>query len=379
MKTEQKVWFADTGWKTIIDNQLSQTANLVLVFGNRELLEKSAVYNDIRTQYPNAELVINSTSGEIYDVNVNDKSIVVTAVLFEKTKLKTVKIISSEFVNSFDAGKNLAKQLLESDLQHIFVISDGQKVNGSKLVKGLNFILPEQVSVTGGLAGDGSKFEKTLVGLNELPDTGRIVAVGFYGNSLKIGYGSKGGWDSFGPLRLVTKSENNILYELDGHSALSLYKKYLGSKAEGLPGTGLLFPLSIQMKEDLEPIVRTILAVDEEHESMIFAGDIPTGAKARLMKTNFDRLIDGAEIAAENSKFVLQSNNSELAILVSCVGRKLVLDQRIEEEVEMVREVLGTSATIAGFYSYGEICPVYKGKNCDLHNQTMTITTFCEV
>ena len=284
------------------------------------------------------------------------------------------------------AGEKLANELLADDLAHIFVISDGLKVNGSELVKGFSKVLPDNIAVTGGLAGDAAKFEKTLVGLNEAPNEGTVAAIGLYGSDIKIAHGSKGGWDAFGPDRIVTKSTANILYELDGQSALELYKTYLGELAADLPGSGLLFPLSIREKEDDLPVVRTILAVDDEKGSMTFAGDIPEGSIAQLMKANFDRLIDAAYDAAEYTTEKLDSGSAELAILVSCVGRKLLLDQRIEEEVEGVRDMLGDKTTIAGFYSYGEISPHTQiadapptaMANCELHNQTMTITTLSE-
>ena len=111
---------------------------------------------------------------------------------------------------------------------------------------------------------------------------------------------------------------------------------------------------------------------------MTFAGDVPEGHYARLMKANFDRLVDGSTGAAKISLETLGSSPPELAILISCVGRKMVLRQRIEEEVEGVREVLGPSPVLAGFYSYGEIAPPSRCARCELHNQTMTITTLSE-
>ena len=214
---------------------------------------------------------------------------------------------------------------------------------------------------------------------DEEPEQGSIVALGLYGDRLRVGYGSLGGWDSFGPERLITRSRGNVLYELDGTSALQLYKTYLGEHAQGLPATALLFPLSLRTQENTEPVVRTILSVDEDEQSMTFAGDLPQGGYARLMKANFDRLIDGATGAARTSAAAIGSASpADLAILISCVGRKLVLKQRIEEEVESVREVLGEHPALAGFYSYGEISPFTPGARCELHNQTMTITTFSE-
>jgi hypothetical protein len=240
--------------------------------------------------------------------------------------------------------------------------------------------LPDDVVVTGGLSGDGERFERTLVCANEMPIEGCVAALGFYGTKLRVGFGSLGGWDPFGPERLITRSKDNVLYELDNQSALALYKRYLGPHAAGLPATGLLFPLALRMgsAESRHGLVRTILSINEEEQSLTFAGDVPEGSYARLMKANFERLIDGAIGAARACHERISENSAELAILISCVGRKLVLKQRIEEEVEGVREVLGPGAAITGFYSYGEISPHTPTAKCELHNQTMTITTFAE-
>ena len=378
MKTEQRRWTMAAGWETTADNQLSQHANFVLAFGGRNALSNTSFFSEIKNFYPNAIIVAGSTSGEILDVEVNDDTVSLTAVQFEHTKLKSTQLKIAELESSYAAGQSLAKTLNTEGLMHVFVLSDGLKVNGSELVKGFNDTLPKHISVTGGLAGDAARFEKTLVGIDQQPGEGNVVAVGFYGDRLKVGYGSRGGWDPFGPERIVTRSKGNVLYELDNQSALALYKNYLGDKAAGLPGTGLLFPLSIREKTGSTPIVRTLLAVDEAAQSMTFAGDIPQGAVAQLMKASFEKLIDGAYGAAENTFEKLSSGSAQLSILISCVGRKLVLGQRIEEEVESVRDVLGAKTAITGFYSYGEISPLTPNVNCELHNQTMTITTFCE-
>jgi len=379
MKIEQRRWTNEGGWELVTENGLNETANLVLAFGGRDNLADSTRYNEIREFYPNAHILTGSTSGEILDIEVSDETVVATAIEFASTKLKNAHLHIGDVSDSLSAGKQLANELLADDLAHIFVVSDGLKVNGSELVKGFNEVLSENIIVTGGLAGDAAKFEKTLVGIDAPPTEGNVVAIGLYGDKLRIGHASRGGWDPFGPNRVVTKSKENVLYELDGKSALELYKTYLGDQAEGLPGTGLLFPLSIRESDDKEHIVRTLLAVSEEDQSMTFAGDIPEGSIAQLMKANFEKLIDGAVDAAEKSHEIVNSESAELALLVSCVGRKLVLGQRIEEEIEGVRDVLGDKPAIAGFYSYGEISPLNKDINCELHNQTMTITTFSEL
>lgn len=379
MKIEQKRWTQTQGWQP--NKSEDDHVHLVLGFGDRMIIGDPMRFEEIKSQYPKARIVLASTSGNILNTTLDDESIITTAITFESdTQIRIEKTNISNFSNSEIAGKALATLFSApgKKLQHMFVLSDGHFVNGSELVKGICSQLPPEVVLTGGLAGDSTRFEKTIVGLDAPPKEGEIVAIGFYGSHIKFGFGSIGGWDPFGLERKVTRSINNRLYELDGKNALDLYKKYLGDQAEKLPSSALLFPLAIRKDLNSPPLVRTILSINEEDQSMIFAGDIPEGWYAQLMKANFDRLIDGASQAASESHQMLGKNNAELAILISCVGRRLVLDQRTEEEIEGVKEVIGNQVFMTGFYSYGEIAPTSPNASCQLHNQTMTITTITE-
>ena len=378
MKIEQRNWTQTEGWAGSPGNDEGLNAQLVLVFGSTSALTTTPALNDTRTRYPEAHVVGCSTAGEICGTHVLDDSVVSTAVEFASTEIHCASVSISGNGGSFQVGAALAKAMPQEGLRHLLVLSDGLHVNGSKLVEGLESGLPPGVTVTGGLSGDGERFERTLVVSDGLPESGTIGAVGFYGERLKIGFGSLGGWDPFGPERRITRSTANVLYELDGRSALDLYKEYLGEHAEGLPSTGRLFPLSLRTQEGETGVVRTIISIDERENSLTFAGNVPEGAYARLMMANLDRLVDGSMGAATISQNAIGERPAELAILISCVGRKLVLKQRIEEEVEGVRDVLGDSTPLTGFYSYGEISPFAPGARCQLHNQTMTITTLSE-
>lgn len=353
---------------------------LVLVFGERRVLQTRGLVAEIVRAYPGANVVGCSTAGEIAGVHVQDESVVVTAVAFDEARVSVATAAVESGVSSEETGAALAAQLSAmAGLRHVLVLSDGLHVNGSELVRGLSEGLPAGVPVTGGLAGDGSHFASTVVVHGADVRDRLVVAVGFSGERLRIGYGSLGGWDPFGPERVVTRAVGNVLYELDGQSALALYRRYLGDEARHLPASGLLFPLSIRPDRSGRGVVRTILSVNESEQSMTFAGDIPTGALAQLMRANFDRLVEGASEAARISVRAPASAAPSLALLISCVGRKMVLKQRVEEEVEAVQEVVGADAVLAGFYSYGEISPFSPDAKCELHNQTMTVTTWSEV
>ncbi len=375
----QHKFTAQQEWEQLSGDAVNSNAQLVLVFGSTQMVKQNTGMAALRQLFPDAIITGCSSSGEIAGTHVYDDSLIATALTFEKTQVKSWSSEISDASESVILAQKLVKALLANDLKHIFVLSEGLVINGSDLVSGIRAVLPEHISVTGGLAGDGSDFKETFVYENGEAKNKFIAAIGFYGDSLKVGYGSFGGWDSFGIERLVTKSDKNILYELDGEPALALYKSFLGEYANNLPASGLLFPLSLRDEGNELPIVRTILGVDEENQSLTFAGNIPEGAYVRLMKANINRLIDGAGEAAKITATALQYNEPEIAICISCVGRRLVLKQLVEEEIEGIRETLGNKPVICGFYSYGEISPFSNHARCELHNQTMTITTFKEI
>jgi hypothetical protein len=367
------------GWSVTPFPTLDSNQTLVLVFGAPCYRNAHNEVSELARAYPNSHIVGCSTSGEIFDTSLSDDTLSVAVAAFEGTALRSASASVRSAADSFAAGESIANELQHKDLRGVLVLSDGLNVNGSELIKGLNAILPESVVVTGGLAGDGDRFQATWVVSGGRPQSNLVTAVGFYGDRVQIGHGSKGGWDIFGPERLVTKSENNVLYELDGQPALDLYKSYLGDRASELPASGLLFPLALRASAgDDKRIVRTLLAVDEKNSSMTFAGDIQQGHFAQLMKANLDRLIDGASKAAlmanENSD---QSAGQTLSVAISCVGRRLVLGERTEDELESTLDALPSGTRQVGFYSYGEISPFATG-HCDLHNQTMTLTTIRE-
>jgi len=371
----QQISLTQSNWNTEL-SQINIVPDIFLLFVSPLFKEKKEVLKGLNSKFPKSNVIGCSTAGEISDVSVSDETISLTAIQFEKVKYSKVTVQVKDMNCSFNAGADIAKQLYKDDLKHVIVLSDGLNVNGADLVLGLKSKL-HNVSITGGLAGDGANFNNTFViNDNQIIDK-TIIGLGLYGDNLNVGYSSKGGWDSFGIERLVTKSEKNVLYELDGLPALEIYKSFLGDQAKNLPGSGLLFPLSLRVDESSKPVVRTILAINEDDQSLTFAGNIPQNSYVRLMKANIDRLIDGAEDSAVMANNLVK-NASDLAILISCVGRRLVLKQMVEEEVEVVRNVIGEKPRITGFYSYGEIAPFGEFSPCELHNQTMTITTLSE-
>lgn len=349
---------------------------LVLVFGNRFLFEKEDVYAEIKSFFPNGHLVFGTTSGEIFLNRVFDNSITFTAIEFEKSSfiVHTENILSHK-KNAIKAGKALGKKFPEDNLKHLFVVSEGSFVNGSDLITGLESETLNKVTITGGLCGDGSRFEKTLASYNEKPKEGEIVIIGFYGDTLEITFASGDGWVPFGPERIITKSKGNILWEIDNIPALNIYKNFLGEKASELPEAALFYPLSVKTPGSNYAIGRTILHIDEINNTMIMAGDVPEGSLVQLTMAHVDNMSDAAVKAAKLA-MKGRKKDPEIGLLTSCFSRKLVMDQRVEEEVEEIQYGVGADVAISGFYSYGEIASIQDQSK--LLNQTLTLTLISE-
>ena len=379
MRVAQFSWSKNAGWAT---SSSKADRDLVFFFGTRQALACGGRYHELRAMFPHAHIIGCSTGGQIHNDDVTDDEITAAALGFDATRLRIACEPASAADRSRACGEALGRALAAPDLVGVFVLSDGLNVNGSELVAGISSVVDKSVSITGGLAGDGADFHETLVAADCVPRKHLVAGVGFYGSAIRIGHGSAGGWDEFGPRRRITKSRGNVLFEFDGAPALDLYERYLGEdEAKGLPGSGLLFPLRIfDPERPQHDIVRTILAIDREARSMTFAGDVPQDWTAQLMRGHFDRLAAGAALAARQAVDAIGKAHSgdSVAILVSCIGRRLLMGQHTADELEATIAEFGPRIPQLGFYSYGEISPHRVSGVCELHNQTMTVTTIAE-
>lgn len=353
------------------------SAQLVLAFGEGHKLSDARAIASLRERFPIAQIVACSGDPIANDHRV-DAGIVATAVHFEHSSVRAVSASLPDAAESEAVGRSLVARLEPDSLRHALVFAEGLHVNGSALARGISAALPRGVTVTGGLAGDGESFQKTFVGLNGPATARQVVLVGLYGARLEFGLGCFGGWEPFGPDRTITRSEGNVLYELDGRRALDLYRELLGPLGYALPVSGLLFPLRIRRDGTSAGVIRTILGIDESAGSITFAGDMPTGSYAKLMRTELDTIVSASRTAAQQTIAGVGTGRARLALAVSCIGRKLLLQRRVDEELAAVHEVVGARTTLAGFYSYGELAPTGALERCALHNQTMTLTTFGE-
>jgi len=351
----------------------------LIIFFISPSFPKFDLLKEYRTTYPNCIITGCSTAGEIEDISVHLESAVITGVKFEKSKVVYNEVYLSSTEDDFSAGSDLIDKFNQEELKHIYVLSEGININGGDLVEGLRHHSSTDFSITGGLAADGYNALKTFVLTNDFSYVSDvIVGIGFYGNDLKVGFGALKGLTSLGVDRIVTKSEKNIVYEIDGEPAYGLINRLIGLDSFGVGNSLKLLPLSIRANVIDRSTIRSITDLNKEEGYIKFSGNISEGSYLRLMKSNINRIINAAEGAAEESIIPIGNTHTDLAIITSCIGRRNVLKELVEEEIEAVRDVIGEDATITGFYSYGEISPYISNKKCQLHNQSIVVTTFSE-
>lgn len=380
MNIKQFYWQKDH-WNIDVTKEFDSDNTVVFVFFSPEFDPLPGV-EKLRKILPRSKIIGCSGAGEIANTDLLDQSAVVTVVKFEKCTVKTYQVPIANAQHSFSAGVAISKALNAPDLRLIYVLSEGLHVNGTDLVGGIASEVPHGIAIAGGLAGDGQNFKQTRTLWNDQCASNTIAVVGIYGNALKVGVNAGTGWLPFGPMRTVTKSTGNVLYELDHKPALEIYREFLGEAAKKLPSSALMFPLTIGVNKPGEQqsrnIVRTILAVDNDSQSMTFAGDIPQNETARFMRVNESSLVGAARDCAAGCQKSIDPNIPALSLMVSCVGRRIVLGSSTEDEIEGVYETLPDNSVQTGFYSYGEIGPGRNGSS-DLHNQTVTLTWLQEV
>jgi len=378
MKFEQENLSAKMALSKLPSQSPLPEANWVLVFGSVSRFKDSKLPKVLQKRYPHAQIMGCTTSGEISDEGVQDDSLHITAMQWERSTLKFVAKPVADMEQSHALGVEIANALDQDGLKGVFVLSDGLNVNGSELVEGIQETLPN-ISITGGLAGDGASFSQTLLLHNSKVHDKIIIAAGIYGNDAVVSSGALGGWKPYGPPRKITRSVKNVIYELDNKPALPLYKMYIGHYANELPASGLNFPFAIMNEDKSISVIRTVAAVDDTNNSLSFFGNVEDGATIRFLKSDHDMLVNGASDAARQILDKnINTNNKAIAICVSCVGRKLVMKEQVADEVFAVQRLLGMQTGITGFYSNGEICSSENNGHSQLHNQTMTIAYLSE-
>jgi hypothetical protein len=317
-----------------------------------------------------------TTDGEIAAAGFSTGSAVIGGIVSDQLEFE-IASVSAIGANSREQGRRLGARFSDS-VRYIQLFSDGITGDGSALLRGLQSALTAETPIAGGTSGDGGKFIQTwqFVGDQILSDA--AVAIGFCGE-FRLGTGVESGWTPIGLPKKVTRAQGNILYELNGESALKVYERYLGRHAKNLPAVGVEYPLGLidptQGTEGCPMLLRATMSVDRDAGAIRFAGEIPEGTMVYLTCGDHGSILDATQKATRRAMAELgDTTPPAMVFFYSCMARKMLLGLRTPEELEGLKSQLPPEVPILGFYTYGEYCRPMQGLPSVLHNETATIS-----
>ncbi|HPN88977.1 MAG TPA: FIST N-terminal domain-containing protein [Candidatus Omnitrophota bacterium] len=324
-----------------------------------------------------------STAGIILSESVQTRGIAILAMVSDDIHVGISSIENLDKINLEDAGKELARNILSDFGPHsrqIFLsFIDGQIADYSSLLKGLQGIFGNIFPIIGAGSSDDLRLEKTFQFYQN--HTSRYSANGLIlGGQINVGIGAGHGWRPLGKPRIITKTEKNIIKEIDGKKAALLYEQYFEDKALDLYSTGLnqmtiLYPLGVYIEGNKEYLLRNAIQGLEDG-SIICQGDVPSGAEVHIMIGNKESCRNAALEAAQEAKKNLFGKPAKLVIIIESMARLKLLGRMAHQEIAIIKQIFGATTPLLGMYSNGEICPfesVDKFKKPLIQNESIVI------
>ena len=339
------------------------------------------VLDGIASVAPGTQIIGCTTDGEISTAGLSVNSVVMMAMVSDRIRFHT-SFVEQLSKDSYEAGVELGESFQGLNCRYIQIFSDGLCGNADKIIQGIKASLGDDIKIAGGTAGDSGDFNRTYQYFGDRVLTDSIVGVAFEGD-FALGTGTACGWFPVGIAKKVTRSVENVVYELDGQPALQAYEKYLGKHADLLPAVGVEYPLGLLGRDGDEMddsyfLCRATMGVDRQSGAIVFAGNVPEGTSVKMTIGNEADIIQAAGQAAQAALTKLQGGNAALKpkaiFLYSCMARKIVLGSRTNEEILAIQDVIGRDVPVIGFYTYGEFAPIGNSDHSYFHNETATMT-----
>lgn len=272
--------------------------------------------------------------------------------------------------SSFELGNNIGKWAGERfEKPAILILGSGLETDGEQLVRGIQHVAGNDVSMFGGLAGDDTQFKETFVFSEEKLENNGAIVMALNTSQYIIQGLATSGWVSIGADKIITHAEGNIVYTIDGQPALDVYKDYLNVSDTDLPEIGVEYPLLIK-KPGAQDVLRAVINVDREKKSLIFAGTVPNGAVVTFSSSPGFEIIESTRNKV--NEFHNHNEEADLLILFSCMARHNALGPTISEEIDEAWH--NWAKPLIGFFTYGEIGNNYNAA-CDFYNETFTMVS----
>lgn len=362
-----------------------KTPTFIMLFASPTVYNQEELVTALKSLDPSVVVIGCSTAGEITSAGGSLDSSVALMTIFAD-QMKFVSGIGNNIKeDARGAGKELAQSIMGIDgkPRAAIVLPDGLAGNGADIVRGVLDVFGQDFMVAGGSAGDDYLFKQTYEYYGDKVVSGSVVGVGLYGN-FAFGVGVRHGWIPIGSSRIATKSEGNVLYELDGKPAIQIYEENFGKernlvdKTEPLARLAITYPLGIPAPNKDGYLIRDPITVDDRG-AITCAAEIPQGSEVSIMIGSTEEAIDAAEDAARKALAQVEGRPIRAAFLFNCIARKKLLMAKKQTEIDRIQGILGKDVPLIGFYTYGEQAPL-GGEiiTCSFHNETDVIFLLAE-
>lgn len=336
--------------------------------------EHQQLLDAIDDAWPGIELIGCTTDGELSSsLGFRDDSI--SILLFASDTIDFAsglgRGLSVDTEVACQQAVEQARAKTEREPRLCITTPEGLTVSGQMTVEALRNALGQDVDLFGGLAADHRKYESTrqFCGRQVVSDSVPILLLS---GPLFYSFGVASGWKAIGDPGMITRSQGNVVYEIDGAPAVEFYRRFLGKEFKLSTDIPLII---LNDAEEPEYLRSSSGCVDEETGAITYQSDVPEGIRAQLSITDRAAILEGCEESIRKALQGFPGNKKpEAAVIVSCSARKLLLGTKISEEFRILRENVGPNLPVCGFYSFGEIGPQKSDSTKPImHDQTFTM------
>jgi len=332
------------------------------------------ILNKINEQYPDIELIGCTTAAEISSIGgYTDDSI--NLILFSSDvldfKAGVADQVSKNPTGIIKKSLDETQARLNEEAKLMLMTPSSMTISSDVVIESMKQVMGDSFPIFGGAAAD----PWTFVGTKQFYQNSVLLdSVPFLliSGPLLYSFGVESGWKPIGDKATVTKSDHNIVTEINDKPAIEFYRSYLGDGDLSELGE---YPVAVHSENDDKFYLRACLLADTQSGHMSFAGDLNEGAIIQHTTMTRDRVVSAAKLSVDNAIKAFPGSKPEAALCFSCAGRREVLGTRTNEEYKLLNDHF-PNLPFAGFYTYGEISPNHYGKPTRIHNETFVTLLF---
>ncbi len=349
--------------------------NLAIVFSHSSLPNHLIAQS---LQKHNIDFIGCSSAGEIVNGKLYNKAITITLFELERNKYRIYKTnVTAE--ESYQTGIATAAFAKEQFNNPKFVSLFTLTIDAEQLVEGLKVGLNNGSPIYGGIAADDQKLQPYLITADK-QNKQNFQSIIFDNDAIELHSTAISGWEPIGIEYTITKSNNNIVYEINNEPALDFFVDFFGfrtdplNQVENTEASNIVntqYP--IQISKENRSVIRSPLDVNTEDKSITLAGPVNTGDVFKFSVAPGFKVIEETIHGFQN--FKKEVNTPEALILFSCKARHYAFGPVIEDEIEAIHQLW--DVPFQGFLSFGEIGN-NKNEETYFHNSTCCLLTIKE-